>query len=228
MKLLRYRTPSVRGMLGITKLIRRSRSALGLNKVLYPFRAVGYAKRRAKRLTGYYSVNRVLKGKVPTPFGIRMPRAGRRTHSSPGGCVSLLLVFAVIYVVRGCSIWGLGPRPDDFHVLPTWNGGRVPLKMQLRCGYLECADIVWRRTDRGSEGQPVYVYGVKLWVGNNTGGPQGPRVRVTLWDEKHTQSLFNDVADSRSHDQPAGQWKSFAEDVSTSFPVAAITISERE
>lgn len=55
MKLLRYRKPSVKTMLGVTKAKKRFNKAVGITAVKKPFRAYGNMRRRVLRKTGYYS-----------------------------------------------------------------------------------------------------------------------------------------------------------------------------
>jgi len=55
MRLLRYRRPSVKTMLGVTKAKKRIKKQLGVNTVMAPFRAPGNMKRRVLRRAGYYS-----------------------------------------------------------------------------------------------------------------------------------------------------------------------------
>lgn len=55
MKLFRYRKPSVKTMLGVTKAKKRINKAVGITAVKKPFRAPGNFKRRVLRRTGYYS-----------------------------------------------------------------------------------------------------------------------------------------------------------------------------
>lgn len=51
----RYRRPSLKTALGITKAKRRAKKAIGLDKVTRVLNAPKNAKRRAKRKLGYYS-----------------------------------------------------------------------------------------------------------------------------------------------------------------------------
>ncbi len=51
----RYRKPSLKTALGVTKAKRRLRKATGLTAAARPFRAPGNFKRRALRRAGYYS-----------------------------------------------------------------------------------------------------------------------------------------------------------------------------
>lgn len=54
-RLFRYRRPSVKTMLGVTKAKKRMNKALGITAVKRPFRAPGNAKRRLLRKAEYYS-----------------------------------------------------------------------------------------------------------------------------------------------------------------------------
>ena len=55
MRLFRYRRPSVKTMLGVTRAKKRFNRATGLTAVKRPFRAPGNFKRRVLRGSGYYS-----------------------------------------------------------------------------------------------------------------------------------------------------------------------------
>lgn len=55
MRLFRYRRPSMKTMLGVTKAKKRMNRALGITAVKRPFRAPGNMKRRMLRRAGYYS-----------------------------------------------------------------------------------------------------------------------------------------------------------------------------
>jgi hypothetical protein len=55
MKLFRYRKPSVKTALGITKAKRRIKKKSGYYAATKPTRAVSNAKRRVKRKAGYES-----------------------------------------------------------------------------------------------------------------------------------------------------------------------------
>ena len=55
MRLIHYRRPSVKTMLGVTKAKKRMKKDLGITAALRPFRAPGNMKRRALRRAGYYS-----------------------------------------------------------------------------------------------------------------------------------------------------------------------------
>jgi hypothetical protein len=70
----RYRKPSVSTVLGITRLKKRAKKALGINKLLWPFRAVKNYQRRLLRRAGYYSpemkaLRAAKQGKVAGPIG---------------------------------------------------------------------------------------------------------------------------------------------------------------
>jgi hypothetical protein len=54
-RLIRYRKPSVKTMLGVTRAKKRLNKQLGISAVKKPFRAPGNMKRRALRHAGYYS-----------------------------------------------------------------------------------------------------------------------------------------------------------------------------
>jgi hypothetical protein len=71
---IRYRKPSVKSLLGITKMKKRVKKALGINKVLAPFRAVNNYQRRMLRRAGYYSpemkmMRAAKRGQAPGPIG---------------------------------------------------------------------------------------------------------------------------------------------------------------
>ncbi len=52
---MRYRRPSLKTALGITRAKRRLKRQLGITAVMRPYRAPGNYKRRALRRVGYYS-----------------------------------------------------------------------------------------------------------------------------------------------------------------------------
>ena len=54
-RLFRYRRPSVKTMLGVTRAKKRLNRQLGITAVKRPFRAPGNMKRRVLRRAGYYS-----------------------------------------------------------------------------------------------------------------------------------------------------------------------------
>jgi hypothetical protein len=54
-RLIRYRKPSMKTILGVTRAKKRFNRAVGITAVKRPFRAPGNYKRRVLRRTGYYS-----------------------------------------------------------------------------------------------------------------------------------------------------------------------------
>ena len=71
MKLFRYRKPSVKTALGITKAKKRIKKATGITAATKPLRAGTNLKRKVKRKAGYYSPLAKLfrNKKPPTLFG---------------------------------------------------------------------------------------------------------------------------------------------------------------
>jgi hypothetical protein len=55
MKLIRYRKPRVKTVLGVTKAKKRMNKSLGITAVKRPLRAPGNMERRMLRHAGYYS-----------------------------------------------------------------------------------------------------------------------------------------------------------------------------
>ncbi len=55
MRLFRYRRPSVKTLLGVTRAKKRFNRATGITAVKRPFRAPGNFKRRVLRRSSYYS-----------------------------------------------------------------------------------------------------------------------------------------------------------------------------
>ena len=73
MKFFRYRRPSLKTLLGITKVKKRIKKELGITDALKPFRAWTNAKRRFKRKTGYESeAGRLVRNGLPRPGGCLM------------------------------------------------------------------------------------------------------------------------------------------------------------
>jgi hypothetical protein len=71
---MRYRKPSVKTLLGVTKWKKRAKKALGVNVVMKPFRLVGNYKRRMLRQAGYYNpemkmMRAMQRGQVAGPLG---------------------------------------------------------------------------------------------------------------------------------------------------------------
>lgn len=80
MKLFRYRRPSIKTMLGVTKAKKKLKRDLGITAAMKPFRFWTNQKRKIKRQVGYESdTGRLLRHGLPRP----------------GGCLLLLLVGAV-------------------------------------------------------------------------------------------------------------------------------------
>ena len=74
MKLMRYRKPSMKTLLGVTKVKRRVRRELGISQV-QAWTKPSRVKQRAKYRLGLYSpavrvVRQTAKGRVPTLFGL--------------------------------------------------------------------------------------------------------------------------------------------------------------
>lgn len=70
MRLFRYRRPSLKTMLGVTKAKKRIKKELGITALLKPFRWFGNQKRRLKRKVGYESeAGRMIRNGPPTPGG---------------------------------------------------------------------------------------------------------------------------------------------------------------
>lgn len=72
MHIFRYRKPSLKTALGITKAKKRAKKKLGITAAMKPLRAPRNFKRRLKRKAGYYStVGKLIRHKKPpTPFGL--------------------------------------------------------------------------------------------------------------------------------------------------------------
>jgi hypothetical protein len=69
-KLFRYRRPSLKTMLGVTKAKKRIKKELGITAALKPFRWWTNTKRRVKRRVGYESnAGRLIRNGLPTPGG---------------------------------------------------------------------------------------------------------------------------------------------------------------
>lgn len=85
MKFFRYRRPSIKTLLGITKAKKRLKKELGITAALKPFRWWTNTKRRLKRRIGYESeAGRLIRDGLP----------------KPGGC----LVVVVMVVVVGMTL----------------------------------------------------------------------------------------------------------------------------
>jgi hypothetical protein len=70
MKFIRYRRPSLKTLLGVTKAKKRLKRDLGITALLKPFRWWGNRKRTLKRRVGYESpAGRLLRNGLPRPGG---------------------------------------------------------------------------------------------------------------------------------------------------------------
>ena len=70
MKFLRYRRPSLKTLLGVTKAKKQIKKDLGITALLKPFRWWPNQKRRIKRKLGYESdVGRLVRDGLPKPGG---------------------------------------------------------------------------------------------------------------------------------------------------------------
>ncbi len=70
MKFFRYRRPSLKTLLGITKAKKRIKKDLGITALLKPVRWWPNQKRRIKRRVGYYSkTGRLVRDGLPRPKG---------------------------------------------------------------------------------------------------------------------------------------------------------------
>ncbi len=89
MKFLRYRRPSWKTILGVTKAKKRLKKELGITALLKPLRWWPNEKRRIKRKIGYESeTGRLIRNGLPRP----------------GGCLVLLTVLGT---VAGTGLLGL-------------------------------------------------------------------------------------------------------------------------
>jgi hypothetical protein len=70
MKFFRYRRPSLKTVLGITKAKKQIKKELGITALLKPFRWWPNQKRRLKREVGYESeAGRLIRDGMPKPGG---------------------------------------------------------------------------------------------------------------------------------------------------------------
>ena len=87
MRIFRYRRPSLKTVLGITKAKKQLKKDLGITEAMKPFRAWTNAKRRFKRKVGYESeAGRLIRNGLPRP----------------GGC--LVVVVAITAVLTAVSL----------------------------------------------------------------------------------------------------------------------------
>jgi hypothetical protein len=89
MKLFRYRKPSMKTVLGVTKAKKQIKKDLGITAAMKPFRFWGNTKRKVKRDLGYYSpVGKVLRNGLPRP----------------GGCLLTILAVLLLIAVAAAAI----------------------------------------------------------------------------------------------------------------------------
>ncbi len=89
MKLFRYRRPSLKTLLGVTKAKKRIKKELGITAALKPFRWWTNTKRRMKRKVGYESdAGRLLRNGLPRP----------------GGCLVVIGMAAGLVAVMGMAV----------------------------------------------------------------------------------------------------------------------------
>jgi len=92
MKFIRYRRPSVKTLLGVTKAKKRLKKELGITAALKPFRFWTNMKRRIKRKAGYESeAGRLIRHGLPRP----------------GGCLVLIVVIGMLVAATSTAI-GMG------------------------------------------------------------------------------------------------------------------------
>ncbi|MFM7056716.1 MAG: hypothetical protein ACKO2P_07305 [Planctomycetota bacterium] len=89
MKFFRYRRPSLKTMLGVTRAKKQLNKALGIHALMAPFRWWPNQKRKLKRRLGYES-----------PIG-RLIRLGL---PRPGGC-AVLLAAGLTTFASACLYW---------------------------------------------------------------------------------------------------------------------------
>ncbi len=90
MKFFRYRRPSLKTILGVTKAKKRIKRELGITDALKPFRAWTNAKRRFKRGIGYESeAGRLIRDGMPRPGGCLV--VAMAMLAGAGGAVLLLV-----------------------------------------------------------------------------------------------------------------------------------------
>jgi hypothetical protein len=74
MRFFRYRKPSLKTALGITRAKKRLKKELGITAAMKPFRAPKNLERRIKRKLGYYSTPaKIVRNGPPTPLGCLVP-----------------------------------------------------------------------------------------------------------------------------------------------------------
>ena len=116
MSQMRYRKPSVKTLLGVTKWKKRAKKALGVNVVMKPFRLVGNYKRRMLRQAGYYNpemkmMRAMQRGQVAGPIGpLQMGEKVGDHEKDDQGNASLLMMAAL---AQHEQKQGRGHKEDD-------------------------------------------------------------------------------------------------------------------
>lgn len=109
MRFFRYRRPSWKTILGITRAKRRIKKQVGITSLLKPFRFYGNQKRNILRKLGYESEP------------MRILRSGLR---KPGGCSLLLILF--LSMVLGSTVMATIPI-GNFRT--TWISSQVEAEL---------------------------------------------------------------------------------------------------
>jgi hypothetical protein len=113
---MRYRKPSVKTLLGVTKWKKRAKKALGVNAVMKPFRLVGNYKRRMLRQAGYYNpemkmMRAMRRGQVAGPIGpLQMGEKAGGQKQGDQNDASLLMMAAL---AQHDQKQGHGQKQDD-------------------------------------------------------------------------------------------------------------------
>ena len=93
MRFFRYRRPSLKTLLGVTKAKKRLKKELGITALLKPIRWLPNQRRRLKRKIGYESdAGRILRDGLPRP----------------GGCLVVIMAAAVggaVTLIQFAAVW---------------------------------------------------------------------------------------------------------------------------
>ncbi len=96
MKFFRYRRPSLKTLLGITKAKKRIKKELGITAAMKPFRWWTNTKRKIKRDVGYESkAGRLIRNGLPRP----------------GGCLVVIVLIGTVFAVAGMFLEGGSQLP---------------------------------------------------------------------------------------------------------------------
>ena len=123
-KLFRYRKPSAKTVLGVTKAKKTIRRKTGVTAATKPTRAYSNAKRQAKRKAGYYSgpAKMARAGKAPTPLGCLMPAI-------------VIAMFLASILLMGCTGAVGKPNQSSHTVTGTiYNQSRYPNMAIVKLG----------------------------------------------------------------------------------------------